>query len=76
MQLLETAEGLFNDNAFGIQFSKSRRTALYLRARIVGEVLIGGATITFELWAMTRAAIWLFGSDLFGSFQRVAFFEP
>ena len=52
MQLLETTEGLFNDNAFSIEINKAWRIALYFRTRIVGEVLIGGATITlnFGLW--------------------------
>ena len=75
-QLLEPAEGLLNDNAFGIQFSKPWRAALYFRTRIVGQVLIGGAPITVELWVMARAAVRIFSSDLSGCFQWAAFFEP
>jgi hypothetical protein len=67
-QLLETAEGLLSDNSFAIQFSKAWRVALYFRTRIVGEVLISGASITVNLWVMARAAVWIFGSDLFGCF--------
>jgi len=67
-QFLKSAEGLLNDNAFGIEFIKAGRVSLHFRSLIVCQVLIGSAAIFVEIWMVAGAAIWIFGSDFFGSF--------